>query len=269
LIMGYGAYGTSRDPTFEPARLSLLDRGFAIAIAHVRGGQELGREWYEQGRGLQKQNTFDDFVAVTRYLVQERYAAPDGVVAVGGSAGGLLVGAVANQHPELYRAIIAHVPFVDAVTTMLDDSIPLTSNEYDEWGNPHQREYYEYLLGYSPYDNVRRQAYPAMLVSTSLWDSQVQYYEPAKWVARLRARKTDRNPLLLTVDTAAGHGGKSGRLRNFEDTALEFGFVFDVLGREVKELPIVAERTVPRAERWPDLKRANRAVPSPHWGASQ
>jgi oligopeptidase B len=266
-LRGYGAYGLSEDPVFKASRVSLLDRGVVVALAHVRGGQELGRAWYEDGRQLHKKNTFDDFVAATRYLVQEGYAAPDGVVAVGGSAGGLLMGAVANQHPELYRAIIAHVPFVDAVTTMLDDTIPLTSNEYDEWGDPRQREHYEYLLSYSPYDNVKRQDYPAMLVTTSLWDSQVQYFEPAKWVARLRAHKTDRNPLLLTVDLSAGHGGKSGRLRNFEDSALEFGFIFGVLGRELKELPTVAEQ--PRVERWPNLKRGNRVDPLPQRGASQ
>jgi len=227
---GYGAYGVSREPEWNVARLSLLDRGWVVAIAHVRGGQELGRRWYEDGKLLKKKNTFNDFIDATEFLVREKYAAPDKVVAVGRSAGGLLMGAVANLRPDLYRAVVAGVPFVDAVTTMLDDSIPLTAAEFDEWGNPAVREQHDYMLSYSPYDQVARQAYPAMLVTAGLWDSQVQYYEPAKWVAKLRALKTDRNPLLLWVNLEAGHSGASGRFRKHRDTALEFAFLLDLLG---------------------------------------
>lgn len=226
---GYGAYGYSTDPTFRSNWVSLLDRGFVVAIAHVRGGQELGRQWYEDGRQLHKKNTFTDFVDTTAYLVQHGYGGRDKVFAVGGSAGGLLMGAVANMAPQAYRGIVAYVPFVDAVTTMLDDSIPLTTNEFDEWGNPKVKSYYDYMLSYSPYDNVRAQNYPAMLVFTGLWDSQVQYYEPAKWVAKLRASKTDRNPLVFSVDMSAGHGGKSGRFKRYRDTAREYAFILDQL----------------------------------------
>ena len=227
---GYGSYGYSSDPYFSIPRLSLLDRGFVYAIAHVRGGQELGRSWYENGKLLNKQNTFSDFIDVTRFLVQQGYADRKRVFAIGGSAGGLLMGAVANQAPQDYRGIVAYVPFVDAVTTMLDESIPLTTNEFDEWGNPKEKRYYEYMLAYSPYDNVRRQDYPAMLVLTSLWDSQVQYYEPAKWVAKLRAMKTDANPLLFRTTLQAGHGGKSGRFQRYRDTAEEYSFILDQAG---------------------------------------
>jgi oligopeptidase B len=200
------------------------------AIAHVRGGQEMGRAWYEDGKLLKKQNTFDDFIDATRFLVKKGYADRSRVFAAGGSAGGLLMGAIANQAPQDYRGIIAAVPFVDAVTTMLDESIPLTTNEFDEWGNPREKQYYDYMLAYSPYDNVSRQAYPAMLVTTSLWDSQVQYYEPAKWVARLRALKTDSNPLLFRIAMEAGHSGKSGRFERYRQTAEEFAFVVDLSG---------------------------------------
>jgi oligopeptidase B len=226
---GYGAYGYSTDPTFRSNWVSLLDRGFVVAIAHIRGGQELGRQWYEDGRQLHKKNTFTDFVDTTAYLVQQGYGGKDKVFAAGGSAGGLLMGAVANMAPQAYRGIVAYVPFVDAVTTMLDESIPLTSNEFDEWGNPKDKSYYDYMLSYSPYDNVRAQKYPAMLVFTGLWDSQVQYYEPAKWVAKLRATKTDRNPLVFSVDMSAGHGGKSGRFKHYRDTAREYAFILDQL----------------------------------------
>ena len=226
----YGSYGISMDPTFSSARLSLLDRGVVFAIAHIRGGQELGRQWYEDGKLLKKKNTFTDFVDVTDFLVRERYAAKDRVVAMGGSAGGLLMGAVANLAPDRYRALVAHVPFVDVVTTMLDESIPLTTNEFDEWGNPKDKAYYDYMLSYSPYDNVERKAYSAMLVTTGLWDSQVQYFEPAKWVARLREMKTDDNPLLFRVNMEAGHGGKSGRFQRFRETAEEYAFLLDQLG---------------------------------------
>jgi oligopeptidase B len=230
LQYAYGSYGSSTDPWFQLEALSLLDRGFVFAIAHIRGGQEMGRPWYEDGKLLKKQNTFSDFVDVTRFLVQERYADPKRVFADGASAGGLLMGAIANQAPQDYRGIVAEVPFVDAVTTMLDTSIPLTSNEFDEWGNPEQKAYYDYLLAYSPYDNVSRQAYPAMLVTTSLWDSQVQYYEPAKWVAKLRAFKTDTHPLLFRTSMAAGHGGKSGRYQQYADTAEIYAFILDQAG---------------------------------------
>ncbi len=231
LLYAYGAYGLCVDPAFSISRLSLLDRGFVHAIAHVRGGQEMGRAWYDAGRLRHKRNSFTDFIAVTRALVERGIGARDRVIAMGGSAGGLLVAAVANMAPELYRAIVAQVPFVDVVTTMLDESIPLTTNEYDEWGDPTVREDYEYLLSYSPYDNVRAQAYPAMLVTTGLWDSQVQYFEPVKWVAKLRAMKTDRNPLLLHVEMDAGHGGKAGRFEHFRDTAMETAFALDCAGR--------------------------------------
>jgi oligopeptidase B len=227
---GYGAYGISTDPAFSSTLLSLLDRGFVYAIAQVRGGQELGRRWYDDGRLLAKRNSFDDFIDATRFLVREGYADPRRVFARGGSAGGLLMGAVVNQAPADYRAVVAHVPFVDIVTSMLDDSLPLTTNEYDEWGNPNEREFYEYMLSYSPYDNVSAQAYPAMLVTTGLWDSQVQYFEPAKWVARLRRLKTDDNLLLLRVNMEAGHGGKSGRFHRYREIAEEYAFLLDQAG---------------------------------------
>jgi oligopeptidase B len=230
LQYAYGAYGLSTDPSFSSARLSLIDRGFVYAIAHVRGGQEMGRAWYDAGRKLSKMNSFTDFIDVTRYLVEKGYAAKDKVFAMGGSAGGLAVGAVANLSPADYRGIVAQVPFVDVVTTMLDDSIPLTTNEYDEWGDPNERADYEYMLSYSPYDNVRAQRYPAMFVTTGLWDSQVQYYEPAKWIAKLRALKTDQNRLFLHVDMDAGHGGKSGRFQRYREIAMEYAFLLDQAG---------------------------------------
>ena len=230
LQYGYGSYGATMDPAFSIARVSLLDRGFVYALAHIRGGQEMGRRWYENGRLLHKKNTFTDFIDVTRFLVQEGYADGKRVSAMGGSAGGLLVGAVANMAPGDYRAIVAQVPFVDVVTTMLDESIPLTTNEFDEWGDPKKKEYYDYMSSYSPYDNVARQAYPAMLVTTGLHDSQVQYWEPAKWVARLRARKTDANPLLYRTTMEAGHGGKSGRFQRFREIAEEYAFILDQSG---------------------------------------
>ena len=232
LQYGYGSYGISTDPSFNSNVLSLVDRGFVYAIAHVRGGQELGRAWYEDGKLENKKNTFNDFVDVTRFLVQQGYAASDKVFAYGGSAGGLLMGAIANQCPECYRGVIAAVPFVDVVTTMLDETIPLTSNEFDEWGNPKVKKYYDYMLSYSPYDNVEKKAYPAMLVTTGLWDSQVQYFEPAKWVAKLRAMKTDSRALLLHVNMEAGHGGNSGRFRRLKETALQYAFMLDQLETE-------------------------------------
>jgi oligopeptidase B len=227
---GYGSYGYSTDPVFRSSWVSLLDRGFVVAIAHVRGGQELGRAWFEEGRLLHKKNSFTDFIDVTERLVALKYVAKSKAFASGGSAGGLLVGAVSNMAPQDYRGIIAYVPFVDVVTTMLDESIPLTSNEFDQWGNPKEKKYYDYMLSYSPYDNVTAQHYPAMLVLTSLWDSQVQYYEPTKWVARLRATKTDHEPLVFSVNMAGGHGGKSGRFQRYHETALEYAFILRQLG---------------------------------------
>ncbi|MES2683210.1 MAG: S9 family peptidase [Pseudomonadota bacterium] len=227
----YGSYGSSTDPAFRSNRLALLDRGFVYAIAHIRGGQELGRQWYEDGKLLKKINTFTDFIDVTDFLVAKGYAAKDKVFAEGGSAGGLLMGAINNMAPEKYRAIVAQVPFVDVVTTMLDESIPLTTNEFDEWGNPKQKAYYDYMLSYSPYDNVRPRAYPALFVGTGLWDSQVQYYEPSKWVARLRtADTTPATPILYRVNMEAGHGGKSGRFQRLYEVAEQYSFVFGQLG---------------------------------------
>ncbi|HWJ05393.1 MAG TPA: S9 family peptidase [Steroidobacteraceae bacterium] len=225
LQYGYGAYGISSDPVFSSSMLSLLDRGFVHAIAQVRGGQERGRRWYESGRQLCKRHTFEDFIDVTRHLVDAGYADPARVFARGGSAGGLLVAAVANMAPELYRGMVAHVPFVDVVTTMLDESIPLTTNEYDEWGDPNEREFHDYMLSYSPYDNVIAQPYPALFVTTGLWDSQVQYFEPAKWVAKLRRLKTDDRLLVLRVNMEAGHGGKSGRFQHLRELAEEYAFL--------------------------------------------
>ena len=229
LQYAYGAYGLSMDPVFSAARLSLLDRGFVFAIAHVRGGQEMGRGWYDTGRLLHKMNSFTDFIDVTHHLVREGYGHRSRVFGMGGSAGGLLIGAIANLSPQDYCALVAQVPFVDILTTMQDESIPLTSNEYDEWGNPAEKTAYDYMLGFSPYDNVRAQDYPAMLVTTGLWDSQVQYFEPAKWVAKLRTLKTDSNPLFLRVDMQAGHGGKSGRFQRYRDNATEYAFILDRL----------------------------------------
>jgi oligopeptidase B len=231
LQIGYGAYGLNSDPQFNPAYVSLLDRGFVVAIAHIRGGGEMGRGWYEDGKLLKKKNTFTDFIDTTEYLVAQKVAAKDKVFAFGRSAGGLLMGAVANMAPQDYRGIFTQVPFVDVVTTMLDDSIPLTTNEFDEWGNPQDTKFYDYMLSYSPYDNVKAQNYPAMFVSTGLNDSQVQYYEPAKWVAKLRALKTDKNPLLFKVNMEAGHGGKSGRYTHWRETAEAYTFMLDQLPR--------------------------------------
>ncbi len=226
----YGSYGVDSDPVFRSAVISLLDRGFVYAIAHIRGGQEMGRNWYENGKLLNKINTFTDYIDVTDHLVKVGYGAKNKVFGMGGSAGGLLMGAVANMAGEKYAGLVAHVPFVDVVTTMLDESIPLTTNEFDEWGNPKVKAYYDYMLSYSPYDNVSAKAYPAMLVTTGLHDSQVQYYEPAKWVAKLRATKTDKNPLLFKVNMEAGHGGKSGRFVRQRETAEEYGFILHQLG---------------------------------------
>lgn len=230
LLYGYGSYGYSMDPTFNSARLSLLDRGFVFAIAHIRGGEEMGRQWYEDGKLLKKKNTFTDFIDCGEFLVKEKYCAKDQLYASGGSAGGLLMGAVVNMAPGMWKGVLAAVPFVDVVTTMLDESIPLTTGEYDEWGNPNDKSYYDYIKSYSPYDNVEAKDYPAMLVTTGLHDSQVQYWEPAKWVARLREMKTDQNPLLLHTNMETGHSGASGRFQRYKDTALEYAFFLDLAG---------------------------------------
>jgi oligopeptidase B len=237
LLIGYGAYGISYDATFAATRVSLMDRGFVVAIAHVRGGADLGEGWYEAGRLMNKTNSFNDFIDATKALVEQRWADPQRVFASGGSAGGLLMGVVANEAPELYRGIVLDVPFVDVVSTMLDESIPLTANEWTQWGDPRDQAAHDYILGYSPYDNLRAQAYPAMLVTTGLWDSQVQYFEPAKYVARLRTRKTDAQPLLLAVNMSAGHGGASGRFAVLAEIAREYAFVLDLAGLSGPPVP--------------------------------
>lgn len=225
LQYAYGSYGASMDPYFSSTRLSLLDRGFIYAIAHVRGGEDLGRQWYEDGKLLRKKNTFTDFIDCSKFLISEGYTSPGHLYAEGGSAGGLLMGAIANMAPELYNGIIAQVPFADVVTTMLDDSIPLTTGEYDEWGNPNEKEFYDYMKSYSPYDNVEAKDYPNLYVSTGLHDSQVQYWEPAKWVAKLRSVKTDDKLLFLDTNMEAGHGGASGRFEALRELAREFSFL--------------------------------------------
>jgi oligopeptidase B len=229
LQYAYGSYGHSMDAYFSVSRLSLLDRGFVYAIAHIRGGEELGRGWYEDGKLLTKMNTFTDFIACSEFLIAEGYTNKEKLFAQGGSAGGMLMGGIANMQPDLYKGIVAEVPFVDVVTTMLDDTIPLTTGEYDEWGNPNIKEYYDYMLSYSPYDNVERKAYPNMLVTTGLHDSQVQYFEPTKWVAKLRDYKTDENLLLLHINMDTGHGGASGRFEAFKEVAMVYGFVLSLV----------------------------------------
>ncbi|WP_419185205.1 S9 family peptidase [Hafnia alvei] len=228
LVYGYGAYGMSMDPAFSANRLSLLDRGFVFAMIHVRGGGELGQQWYQQGKLANKPNSFNDFIDATRGLVEHGFGQPGRLYAMGGSAGGLLVGAVMNQQPELFNAIVAQVPFVDVVTTMLDDTLPLTLGEYDEWGNPHRLADYQQMKAYSPYDNIKPMRYPNLLVTTGLNDSQVQYWEPAKWIAKLRENQLGTGKLLLLTDMQAGHGGKSGRLKRVENTALEYNFILAV-----------------------------------------
>jgi oligopeptidase B len=230
LLTGYGAYGIAYDVHFSSSRLSLLDRGVIFAIAHVRGGSELGKAWHDQGRMLNKKNSFTDFIAVAEHLIATGYTRPDRIAIEGGSAGGLLVGAVTNMRPDLFKAVVADVPFVDVVNTMLDATLPLTTGEYEEWGNPKDRQYYDYMLSYSPYDNVQAKAYPAMLVQTSLNDSQVMYWEPAKYVARLRTQKTDDHPLLLKTNMEAGHGGASGRYDFLREIAFTDAFVLWQLG---------------------------------------
>ncbi len=228
LLYAYGSYGATMDPYFSSTRLSLLDRGFIYAIAHIRGGEDLGREWYENGKLLHKKNTFTDFVDCSKFVIAEKYTSTAHLYAEGGSAGGLLMGAIVNMAPELYHGVIAQVPFVDVITTMLDDTIPLTTGEYDEWGNPNEKKYYDYMLSYSPYDQVKAQNYPNMYVSTGLHDSQVQYWEPAKWVAKLRVLKTNDTQLFLDTNMDAGHGGASGRFEALKELAKEFAFLLDL-----------------------------------------
>lgn len=230
LLYAYGSYGATMDPYFSSTRLSLLDRGFIYAIAHIRGGEELGREWYENGKLLKKKNTFTDFIDCSRFLIDEKYTSPEHLYAEGGSAGGLLMGAIINMAPELYNGVIAQVPFVDVVTTMLDDSIPLTTGEYDEWGNPNEKIYYDYMKSYSPYDNVTAQDYPNLYISTGFHDSQVQYWEPAKWIAKIRALRTNKKQLFLDTNMEAGHGGASGRFESLKELAKEFTFLLDLEG---------------------------------------
>jgi oligopeptidase B len=230
LVYSYGSYGISNDVYFRGSILSLIDRGFVYALPHIRGGSEMGRDWYEQGRLNHKINTFTDFIAATEKLIADGYTSKGHVYAEGGSAGGLLMGAVVNMRPDLYKGIVAEVPFVDVLTTMLDDTIPLTSGEYSQWGDPHDKDAYFYMKRYSPYDNVEKKAYPAIYVSTGYHDSQVQYWEPAKWVAKLREMKTDKNPLLLYTDFSAGHGGASGRYESIKTIAKPFTFILMVEG---------------------------------------
>ena len=228
LLYSYGSYGVTMDTYFSSTRLSILDRGFVFAIAHIRGGEDLGRQWYEDGKLLKKKNTFTDFIDCSKFLIQEKYTSPKHLYAEGGSAGGLLMGAVVNMAPELYNGVIAQVPFVDVISTMLDDTIPLTTGEYDEWGNPNVKKYYDYMLSYSPYDNVKEQNYPNMFVSTGLHDSQVQYWEPAKWVAKLRTKKINDTVLYLNTNMDAGHGGASGRFEAIKELAKEYSFLLDL-----------------------------------------
>jgi oligopeptidase B len=230
LLYAYGSYGLSMDASFNSSRLTLLNRGFVYAIAHIRGGQEMGRLWYEDGKLMKKINTFTDFIDCGEFLVKEKYTSKQHLYAMGGSAGGLLMGAVANMAPELWHGIIAQVPFVDVVNTMLDESIPLTTNEFDEWGNPKNKDAYFYMKSYSPYENVEKKNYPNMIVTTGLHDSQVQYFEPAKWVAKLRVMKTDQNVLLLHTNMEFGHGGASGRFDYLKDVALNYSFLFMLEG---------------------------------------
>ncbi|WP_091095352.1 S9 family peptidase [Paenimyroides marinum] len=230
LQYAYGSYGSTMEPYFSTVRLSLLDRGFVYAIAHIRGGEDLGREWYENGKLLKKKNTFTDFIDCSKFLIDQKYTSPKHLYAEGGSAGGLLMGVVLNDAPELYNGVIAQVPFVDVVTTMLDDSIPLTTGEYDEWGNPNEKEYYDYMKSYSPYDNVKAQDYPNLYISTGFHDSQVQYWEPAKWIAKLRAMRTNKKLLFLDTNMDAGHGGASGRFEALKEVAKEYAFLFDLEG---------------------------------------
>ena len=230
LQYAYGSYGYTISDGFSSTRLSLLDRGFVYAVAHIRGGQYLGREWYNDGKMMNKKNSFFDFIDCSKYLIDNNYTSAKHLYAMGGSAGGLLVGAVSNLNPELYNGIIAAVPFVDVISTMLDESIPLTTGEFDEWGNPKDKAYYDYMKSYSPYDNVAAKKYPNVLITTGYWDSQVKYWEPEKWIAKLRDFKTDDNLLLMDCNMDVGHGGASGRFERFKEVALEYAFLLDLEG---------------------------------------
>jgi oligopeptidase B len=230
LLYGYGSYGASIDPAFSSNVLSLLNRGFVYAIAHIRGGQEMGRQWYLDGKLMKKKNTFTDFIDCAKYLVEKKYTSPEHLYAMGGSAGGLLMGAVVNLAPDLWKGVIAQVPFVDVINTMLDENIPLTTNEFDEWGNPKNEDAYRYMKSYSPYENVEKKDYPNILVTTGLHDSQVQYFEPAKWVAKLREMKSDKNLLLLKTEMDYGHGGASGRFDYLKDVAVNYAFLLSLEG---------------------------------------
>jgi oligopeptidase B len=230
LLYAYGSYGSTMEPWFSSTRLSLLDRGFIFVVAHIRGSQAMGRQWYDDGKMLNKMNTFNDYIDCSKYLIENKYTSANHLYAMGGSAGGLLMGAVANMAPELYNGVVAAVPFVDVVSTMLDETIPLTTNEFDEWGNPKNKEYYNYMLSYSPYDNVEAKTYPNMLITTGLFDSQVQYWEPAKWCAKLRDKKTDDNILIMHTNMEAGHGGASGRFKRYRETALDYAFMMMLEG---------------------------------------
>jgi oligopeptidase B len=230
LLYAYGSYGATMDAGFSSTRLSLLNRGFVFAIAHIRGGQEMGRHWYEDGKLLKKKNTFTDFIACAEHLVANKYTNKEKLFAMGGSAGGLLMGAITNMRPDLFKGIVSAVPFVDVVTTMLDETIPLTTFEFDEWGNPKEKAYYDYMKSYSPYDNIEAKNYPNILVTSGYWDSQVQYWEPAKYIAKMREMKTDNNQLLFWCNMDAGHGGKSGRFEALKEIALEYAFMFDLVG---------------------------------------
>jgi oligopeptidase B len=231
LLYSYGSYGSSSSPSFSPILPSYLDRGVIYAVAHIRGGQEMGRAWYDEGKLLNKKNTFNDFVDAAQHLVNEKYTSPDKLVANGGSAGGLLMGAVVNMRPDLFKAVVAEVPFVDVINTMLDASIPLTAQEWEQWGNPADPTYYAYMKSYSPYDNVERKAYPDILITSGINDSRVAYWEPAKWTAKLRAMKTDNNRLLLKMNMGAGHGGSSGRYDRLKEQAFKVAFILDAVGR--------------------------------------
>ena len=233
-LYGYGSYGSNMDPYFSTIRLSLMDRGYVFAMAHVRGGSEMGRKWYEDGKFLNKKNTFTDFIACAEILIKEKYTTSDKLAISGGSAGGLLMGAVTNLRPELFKVVVADVPFVDVMNTMLDETIPLTVTEYEEWGNPNEKKYFDYMLSYSPYDNVEKKDYPNMLITGGLNDPRVQYWEPAKWAAKLRDYKTDDNTLVLKTNMGAGHGGASGRYERIKEMAFEYSFVIDKIGtREI------------------------------------
>jgi len=227
LLYAYGSYGATTEPTFSSVRFSLIDRDITYAIAHIRGGEEMGRQWYDDGKMMHKMNTFTDFIDVAEHLVKEGYTSPDRIIAHGGSAGGLLMGVVANMRPDLFKVVVADVPFVDVINTMLDASIPLTAQEWEQWGDPQNLEHYRYMMQYSPYDNVQRQAYPRMLVVSGINDSRVAYWEPTKWVARLREMKTDEHPLLLRMQMGAGHGGGSGRYERYREMAFRYAFMID------------------------------------------